>query len=163
MPAKAGGRKARRSATSRTQTRNSGRTTRRSNSMTPKDVIKFMKERKATTVDLKFNDFLGIWQHFTIPVSEMDESIFEEGSGFDGSSIRGWQPIHASDMLVVPDPTTAVMDPFMAVPTLTMICNIVDPLTKERYTRDPRYIAQKAEAYLKFTGIGDTAFFGPEA
>ena len=88
--------------------------------------------------------------------------MFEEGSGFDGSSIRGWQPIHASDMLVMPDPTTAVMDPFTDEPTLSLICNIVDPITKEDYTRDPRNIARKAEAYLQSTGVGDVAYFGPE-
>ena len=130
--------------------------------MTPKDVIKFAKEQKAVAVDLKFNDFLGIWQHFSIPMSELDEALFEEGSGFDGSSIRGWQPIHASDMLVIPDPATAVMDPFCADPTLSLICNIVDPITKEDYTRDPRNVARKAEAYLQSTGIGDVAYFGPE-
>jgi glutamine synthetase len=130
--------------------------------MTPKEVIKFAKENKAVAIDLKFNDFLGIWQHFTIPLSELDEALFEDGSGFDGSSIRGWQPIHASDMLVVPDPVTAVMDPFMRDPTLSLICNIVDPITKEDYSRDPRNIARKAEAYLKSTGVGDVAYFGPE-
>jgi glutamine synthetase len=114
-------------------------------------------------VDFRFLDFPGIWQHFTVPISEFDESSFEDGYGFDGSSIRGWQPINASDMLVVPDPQTAVMDPFFQVPTLTVICNIVDPVTKEKYSRDPRHIAQKAEEYLKFTGIGDTAYIGPEA
>ncbi len=131
--------------------------------MTPKEVLAFAKEQGAKMVDLKFMDFLGTWQHFTVPVEELGESDFENGYGFDGSSIRGWQPINASDMLVIPDPTTAIMDPFMAVPTLTLICNVSDPVTKERYSRDPRYIAQKAEAYLKFTGVGDTAFFGPEA
>jgi glutamine synthetase len=131
--------------------------------MTPKEVLAFAKEQGAKMVDFKFLDFIGTWQHFTNPIEELGEADFENGYGFDGSSIRGWQPIHASDMLIVPDAATAVMDPFMKVPTLTMICNIVDPVTKERYTRDPRYIAQKAEAYLKFTGIGDTAFFGPEA
>jgi glutamine synthetase len=130
--------------------------------MNAKEVLKFAKDQKTEVVDLKFLDFLGIWQHFSIPVSELDEALFEEGSGFDGSSIRGWQPIHASDMLVMPDPTTAVMDPFTAKPTLTMICNIVDPITKEDYTRDPRNIARKAEAHLKSTGIGDVAYFGPE-
>src|SRR5438876_341274 len=129
---------------------------------TPKDVLKFAKDNKVEAVDLKFLDLLGLWQHFTIPPSELTEELFEEGNGFDGSSIRGWQPIHASDMLVVPDPTTAVMDPFTALPTLSLICNIVDPLTKEDYSRDPRNIARKAEAYLKSTGIGDTAYFGPE-
>jgi glutamine synthetase len=130
--------------------------------MTPKDVLKFAKEKKSACVDLKFLDFLGTWQHFTIPMTEMHEGLFDEGSGFDGSSIRGWQPINASDMLVVPDPVTAVMDPFTAVPTLSMICNIVDPITKEEYSRDPRHIAKKAEAHVKSTGIGDVAYFGPE-
>ena len=131
--------------------------------MTPKEVLAFAKEQGVLMVDFRFLDFPGIWQHFTVPISEFDESSFEDGFGFDGSSIRGWQPINASDMLVVPDPVTAVIDPFMEVPTLVVICNIVDPITKEKYSRDPRYIAQKAEAYLKFTGIGDTAFIGPEA
>ncbi len=130
--------------------------------MTPKEAIKLAKEKKAACVDLKFLDFLGTWQHFTIPMTELHEGLFDEGSGFDGSSIRGWQPINASDMLVVPDPATAVMDPFTAVPTLTMICNIVDPITKEEYSRDPRHIAKKAEAHLKSTGVGDVAYFGPE-
>jgi glutamine synthetase len=131
--------------------------------MTPKDVLAFAREQGAKMVDFKFLDFVGTWQHFTNPIEELGEADFENGYGFDGSSIRGWQPIHASDMLIIPDASTAIMDPFMAVPTMTMICNVVDPVTKERYTRDPRYIAQKAENYLKFTGIGDTAFFGPEA
>src|SRR5438874_10677446 len=129
---------------------------------TAKDVLKFAKDNKVEAADLKFLDLLGIWQHFTIPPSELTEELFEEGNGFDGSSIRGWQPIHASDMLVVPDPTTAVMDPFTALPTLSLICNIVDPLTKEDYSRDPRNIARKAEAQLKSTDIGDVAYFGPE-
>lgn len=130
---------------------------------TPKEVLAFAKEQGAKMVDFKFLDFIGTWQHFSNPISELGESDFENGYGFDGSSIRGWQPINASDMLIIPDPATAVLDPFTAVPTLTMICNIVDPVTKERYSRDPRYIAQKAEEYLKFTGVGDQAFFGPEA
>lgn len=129
---------------------------------TPRDVIAFAKESRATMIDLKFMDFLGLWQHFTIPISQLTEEIFEEGLGFDGSSIRGWASIHASDMLVVPDVTTAVIDPFMAEPTLSLICNIVDPITKEAYSRDPRNIARKAEAYLQRTGIADTAYFGPE-
>jgi len=131
--------------------------------MTPKEVVKFAKEQGARMVDLKFMDFPGMWQHFTVPISQLDEVSFEDGFGFDGSSIRGWQAIHASDMLVIPDPTTAVMDPFTETPTLSLICNIVDPITKEKYTRDPRNITQKAEAYLKSTGIADTAYFGPEA
>jgi glutamine synthetase len=131
--------------------------------MTPKEVVKFAKEQGARMVDLKFMDFPGMWQHFTVPISQLEEASFEEGFGFDGSSIRGWQAIHASDMLVIPDATTAVMDPFTETPALSLICNIVDPITKEKYTRDPRNIAQKAEAYLKSTGIADTAYFGPEA
>jgi len=131
--------------------------------MTPKEVVKFAKEHGARMVDLKFMDFPGMWQHFTVPILQLEEVSFEDGFGFDGSSIRGWQAIHASDMLVIPDPTTAVMDPFTATPTLSLICNIVDPITKEKYTRDPRNITQRAEAYLKSTGIADTAYFGPEA
>jgi glutamine synthetase len=131
--------------------------------MTPKEVLKFAESKGAKTLDLKFMDFPGLWQHFTVPITELSEDSFEEGFGFDGSSIRGWQAIHMSDMLVVPDPTTAAMDPFTAIPTLTMICNILDPITKEKYSRDPRNIAQKAEAYMKSTGIADTAYFGPEA
>ena len=131
--------------------------------MTPQEVLSMMKETGAKMVDLRFMDFPGLWQHFSVPVSEFDEGAFEDGFGFDGSSIRGWQPINASDMLVIPDSTTAKMDPFYQEPTLTLICNIVDPLTRESYTRDPRFIAQKAEAFLKSTGIGDTAFIGPEA
>jgi glutamine synthetase len=131
--------------------------------MTPKDVLEMAKENGAKVVDIRFMDFPGIWQHFTVPMSELNEDSFEDGYGFDGSSIRGWQPIHASDMLVIPDPVTAKMDPFFQVPTLVLIGNIFDPLTREPYTRDPRHIAQKAELYLKSTGIGDTAFIGPEA
>ncbi len=130
---------------------------------TPKDVFALAKERGATMVDLKFMDFIGLWQHFTVPLGELSEGSFEEGLGFDGSSIRGWMEIHASDMLVMPDATTAVMDPFMKEPTLSIICNIVDPITKEPFSRDPRNVAQKAEKYLKSTGIADTAYFGPEA
>ncbi len=130
--------------------------------MTPKEVVAFAKEKGAKMVDVKFMDFIGTWQHFTVPICELNEGIFEDGLGFDGSSIRGWQPIHASDMLVVPDPTTAVIDPFCETPTLSLICNIKDPITGESYTRDPRAIAQKAEAYLKSTGIGDSAYIGPE-
>jgi glutamine synthetase len=131
--------------------------------MTPKDVLDMAKENGAKVVDLRFMDFPGLWQHFTVPISELEESSFEDGFGFDGSSIRGWQPIHASDMLVVPDAATAKMDPFYEAPTLVLICNIVDPVTREPYTRDPRNIAQKADAYLKSSGIGDVAYIGPEA
>jgi glutamine synthetase len=131
--------------------------------MKPKDVLDMAKENGAVVVDLRFMDFPGLWQHFTVPISELEESSFEDGFGFDGSSIRGWQPIHASDMLVVPDAETAKMDPFYEAPTLVLICNIVDPVTREAYTRDPRNIAQKADAFLKSSGIGDVAYFGPEA
>jgi len=131
--------------------------------MTPKEVMKFAKENNVKVVDLRFMDFPGLWQHFTVPISELEESSFEDGFGFDGSSIRGWQPIHASDMLVVPDADTAKIDPFFEVPTLVLIGNIVDPITLEAYSRDPRNIAKKAETYLKTTGIGDLAYFGPEA
>ena len=131
--------------------------------MTPKEVLETVKEKDVKMVDLRFMDFPGLWQHFSVPASELEESSFDDGFGFDGSSIRGWQPINASDMLVVPDATTAKIDPFFAATTLCLICNIVDPVTREPYTRDPRYIAQKAENYLKKTGLGDTAFFGPEA
>jgi len=131
--------------------------------MKPEEVFKMAKENGAKVFDMRFMDFPGIWQHFTVPMSELTESSFEDGYGFDGSSIRGWQPIDASDMLVIPDPATAKMDPFFDEPTLVMIGNIADPITRESYTRDPRHIAQKAEAYLKSTGIGDTAYLGPEA
>ncbi len=127
------------------------------------NIFKIVKEHKIKMVDLKFMDFPGQWQHFSVPVHELTESSFEEGFGFDGSSIRGWKSINESDMLVIPDPTTAFIDPFIEVPTLSLICDVYDPVTKEKYERCPRYIAQKAEAYLKSTGIADTAYFGPEA
>jgi glutamine synthetase len=131
--------------------------------MTPKQVMEFAKKNNVQMVDFKFIDFPGIWQHTSAPIAEVSEATFEEGRGFDGSSIRGWQAIHASDMLLIPDPTTAIIDPFRKLSTLSLVCNIHDPLTKEPYSRDPRYIARKASEYLKSTGIGDTAFFGPEA
>ncbi|MCP4751719.1 MAG: type I glutamate--ammonia ligase [Proteobacteria bacterium] len=131
--------------------------------MTPKEVLEYAEKNGAKVVDVRFMDFPGVWQHFTVPMCELDETSFEDGYGFDGSSIRGWQPIDASDMLVIPDPTTAKMDPFFDVPTLVLVGNIFDPMTRESYTRDPRHIAQKAEAYLKTTGLGDTAYIGPEA
>ena len=130
--------------------------------MTPKDVIKLAKERGAKIVDLRFIDLPGLWQHFSIPVRELTEELFADGIGFDGSSIRGFQQIHESDMLLIPDAASAAMDPFLTVPTLVLICNVMDPVTRQLYTRDPRYIAQKAEAYLKSTGIADISYFGPE-
>ncbi len=131
--------------------------------MTPKEVLALCREKDVKSVDLRFMDFPGLWQHFTIPVGKLDEDVFEDGLGFDGSSIRGWQRINESDMLVVPQPETAVIDPFAAIKTLSMICNIQDPITREDYSRDPRNVARKAVNYLKSTGIADTCFVGPEA
>ncbi len=129
----------------------------------PSDVSKMIKDRDVKLVDFKFTDLPGTWQHFTTTLTEYNEDIFTDGIGFDGSSIRGWKTINASDMLVIPDPATAWIDIFNAEPTLSLICTIVDPITREPYDRDPRGLAEKAEAYLKSTGIADTAFFGPEA
>ncbi|MES0336485.1 MAG: type I glutamate--ammonia ligase [Candidatus Magnetobacterium sp. LHC-1] len=131
--------------------------------MTPNEVIAFAKANDVVMVNLIFIDFPGVWQNLSVPITQLHASSFEEGFGFDGSSIRGWQAINASDMLVMPDPGTAMLDPFRQHPTLNLICNILDPITKEPYSRDPRFIAQKAENYLKSTGLADTAFFGPEA
>jgi glutamine synthetase len=131
--------------------------------MTPQDVLALCREQGVKAVDLRFMDFPGLWQHFTIPVDKLDEDTFEDGLGFDGSSIRGWQAINESDMLLVPQPETAVIDPFTALPTLSIICNIQDPITREDYTRDPRNVARKAVNYLRSTGIADTCYVGPEA
>jgi len=128
---------------------------------TVKDVIAMGKNVKM--VDIRFIDLPGTWQHFTIPVRRMDEDLFSEGLPFDGSSIRGFQEIHESDMLLLPDPDSAFIDPVAEIPTLVLTCNVHDPITLQPYSRDPRYVAKKAEAYLKQTGIADTAFFGPEA
>lgn len=127
------------------------------------DVLKMAKEHNARILDVKFMDFPGLWQHFSTPISQLTEDLFEDGFGFDGSSIRGWQAINESDMIVIPDPNTAMIDPFMEPTTLSMIADVYDPLTKKRYSRCPRSIAQKAQAYLQSTGLADTAFFGPEA
>lgn len=131
--------------------------------MTPREVLALCREKDVKSVDLRFMDFPGLWQHTTIPVTKLDEELFDEGLGFDGSSIRGWQAINESDMLIVPQPDTAFLDPFTEIPTLVMICNVQDPLTREDYSRDPRNVARKAVNYLKSTGIADTAYFGPEA
>ncbi|MFH1075586.1 MAG: type I glutamate--ammonia ligase [Pseudomonadota bacterium] len=131
--------------------------------ITAKDVVEMIKKEKIEIVDFRFMDFPGLWQHFSVPAREVDESIFDEGLGFDGSSIRGWQAINESDMLVKPLPETAFIDPFFAAKTLVMICNICDPITGEDYTRDPRNIARKAARHLLSTGLADTAYFGPEA
>lgn len=130
--------------------------------MTPKEVIAFCREKGVKSVDLRFMDFPGVWQHFTIPVTALTEDVFEDGLGFDGSSIRGWQRINESDMLVLPQPDTAALDPFAEIPTLMMICNIQDPVTREDYSRDPRNVARKAVNYLKSLGIADTCYVGPE-
>jgi glutamine synthetase len=131
--------------------------------MKPREVLAMCREKEVKAVDLRFVDFLGAWQHFTIPVGKLEEDVFEDGLGFDGSSIRGWQAINESDMLLVPVPDTAFVDPFTAVPTLVMVCNVQDPITREDYSRDPRHIARKAANYLKSTRIADTCFIGPEA
>jgi len=127
------------------------------------NVLSFIKSNKIQYIDFKFMDFPGQWQHFTVPVSEFSEKSFDDGFGFDGSSIRGWKAINESDMLIMPDPETLFLDPFIATPTLSLTCDVVEPATKEPYARCPRSIAQKANAYLKSTGLADTAYFGPEA
>ena len=130
--------------------------------MDAKQVIKFAKDNKTVMADLRFVDWPGVWQHCTFPIDEITEGTFEDGLGFDGSSIRGWKAIHESDMLMIPDPSTAFIDPFFEHPTLVMICDVQDPITRQSYERDPRFIAKKAEAYLKQSGIGDTIYVGPE-
>jgi glutamine synthetase len=130
--------------------------------MTPEAFFGFAKANHAEMVDLKFADLLGTWQHCSFPIETWDESTFADGVGFDGSSIRGWQGIHVSDMLAVPDPDTAVLDPFFKQPTVSVIANIVDPVTREEYSRDPRHVARKATEFLEQTGIGDVCYIGPE-
>jgi glutamine synthetase len=129
---------------------------------TADDVIDLLKKHHIQIVDLKFTDLLGLWQHFSITLPEVNEDLFGSGIGFDGSSIRGFQEIHESDMLLKPDPTTAFIDPACDTPTLSMICNVIDPVLKQSYSRDPRYIAQKAETYMQQTGVATTCYFGPE-
>jgi len=132
---------------------------------TPKDVVDLVKKEGVKFVDFRFIDFPGVMQHFSTPAAELSEETFEDGLGFDGSSIRGWQQINESDMLIMPDPATATLDPFAdpELPTLILYSNILDPITKEKYSRCPRCIAQKAENYLVSGGFGDVAYFGPEA
>jgi glutamine synthetase len=125
------------------------------------DVLKLAKDAKCQFIDLKFIDLPGQWQHYTLPIKEL-EDLFENGNGFDGSSIRGFRAIHESDMLLFADPTTAVVDPVLSPSTLSLICDVKDPVDGKDYDRDPRYVARKAEAYLKSTGIADTSFWGPE-
>ena len=131
--------------------------------MSPKEILALCKEKDVKAVDFRFLDLPGVWQHTTIPVTHLTEDIFEEGLGFDGSSIRGWQNIDESDMLFMPQPETAFLDPFTELPTLNIICDIKDPITLEDYSRDPRNVSRKAVNFLRSTGIADTAYFGPEA
>ena len=131
--------------------------------MTPQEVIQLIQDEGIEIIDLKFTDLPGTLQHVGVPPNEVNESLFANGTGFDGSSIRGFQTIDESDMLIVPDPNTAVIDPVYNIKTLSLICDIRDPLTGSDYTRDPRYVARKAEAYLASSGIGDTSYWGPEA
>jgi glutamine synthetase len=128
----------------------------------PRDALEWSRETQAAMVDLKFCDLLGTWQHVTLPVGSFDESAFDEGLGFDGSSIRGWQGISESDMLLVPDPASAILDPFAEAPTLSLVCEIADPITGEPYPKDPRQVARRAEEHLRATGIADTCYVGPE-
>ena len=125
------------------------------------DVLNMANDVKM--VDLRFTDLPGTWQHFTIPAHELDEDLFEDGIGFDGSSIRGFREIHESDMLLIPEADSAFVDPVLEVPTLVLICDVFDPITRQPYTRDPRYVARKAEAYLNQTGLADVSYWGPEA
>ena len=131
--------------------------------MNIRDISRLIKEENVEFVDFKFIDLPGQWQHYTIPVQDFSEDLFFEGIGFDGSSIRGFQPIEASDMLIKPDINTAFIDPFTEHVTLSFICNIKDPETSEMYSRDPRHVAMKAERYISGHGLADSAFFGPEA
>src|SRR5579862_4386585 len=128
--------------------------------MDAKGVLDFAKKHNAKILDLRFTDVPGIWQHVSYPIHNFDEKSFEDGFGMDASSIRGWAQIHESDMLLMPDASTAFMDPFRDTPTLVILADAVDPLTKQPYPRDPRYIARKAENYLATSGIADQAFFG---
>ncbi len=131
--------------------------------MTPKEVMDLIKQKDVKYVDFRFMDLPGIWQHTTSPVKFFDEDVFKDGKGFDGSSIRGFQAINESDMLLIPDPNSAFIDPFFEATTLVLTCNAIDPVTRESYSRDPRYVAQKAEKYLQSTGIADISYWGPEA
>jgi glutamine synthetase len=133
------------------------------NQAATKNVFNLIKKYDVKMIDFRFTDLLGQWQHFSIPATALGESSFSEGIGFDGSSIRGWQSINESDMLIVPNPETANIDPFIKIRSLSMICDIIDPSTKKPYSRDPRYIAKKATEYLRSTKIAENAYFGPEA
>jgi glutamine synthetase len=128
----------------------------------PRTVLAQAKDLQVKMVDFKFIDLPGLWQHFSIPVEELVEDLFTDGIGFDGSSIRGFQKINESDMLLLPDPDTAFLDPACTIPTLSIICDVIQPGSMERYSRDPRFVAKKAEAFLTESGIATTAYFGPE-
>ncbi|HVB40007.1 MAG TPA: glutamine synthetase beta-grasp domain-containing protein, partial [Terriglobales bacterium] len=130
---------------------------------TPKEILEFCKKNDVKFVDVRFTDLPGLWHHITFPIAHLSESSFEDGFGMDGSSIRGWAAIHESDFLLLPDASWHMLDPFTSATTLVLIGNVSDPLTRQQYDRDPRYIAQKAEAYLNSTGLADTAYFGAEA
>src|SRR5512141_899935 len=129
----------------------------------PKAVLEFVEQHGIKMLDLRFTDLPGLWHHVSYPIAELSEASFEDGFGMDGSSIRGWAAIHESDMLLIPDASTYMKDPFTEVPTLVMVADVIDPVTKQRYDRDPRYIAKKAQMYLASTSIADTAYFGAEA
>src|SRR3982075_3951064 len=135
----------------------------RSPRTSPAEVLDKARAAGIKVVDIRFVDLPGTWQHFSVPLSGFDEDAFTDGLGFDGSSIRGFQTINESDMLLIPDPDSATVDPVLQIPTMYLVCNVVDPLTRESYSRDPRHIAQKAEAYLAATGIADVSYWGPEA
>ena len=136
---------------------------RATNKTSPGEVLEKARAAGVKVVDLRFVDLPGTWQHFSLPLSGFEEDMFAEGIGFDGSSIRGFQAINESDMLLMPDPDSATLDPVLQVPTMYLVCNVVDPVSRASYTRDPRHIAQKAEAYLARTGIADVSYWGPEA
>ena len=129
---------------------------------TPADVMKMARDAGVKIFDFRFSDLLGTWQHTSKSIADVDEDVFEDGVGFDGSSIRGFQAINESDMLMMPIAETARIDPYTSIPTLYLLCDIYDPVTHIRYSRDPRGVAQRAEAYLQSSGMGDTAYFGPE-
>src|SRR6202521_4540953 len=131
--------------------------------MNPKEVLEFAKKKEVKQLDLRFADIPALQHHVSYPITELSEESFQDGFGMDGSSIRGWAAINESDMLLIPDASTAFMDPFYEIPTLVIVCDVIDPITRQNYNRDPRWIARKAELYLKNTGVGDTAYFGAEA
>src|SRR5919199_4116079 len=129
----------------------------------PRDVLALAERHRARMVDLKFTDLPGTWQHMGMALESLDVEALTDGIGFDGSSIRGFQEIYESDMLLLPDASTAVVDPFYEASTISLVCTVLDPITREPYSRDPRYVAMKAEEHLRSTGIADVANFGPEA